>query len=129
MWVLRWAHYVCCSDLWLLFWIHAWSIMHFISSCFVFWANVKGIEDVAFRVNVQPIKFDGYKNFFKFLKKIFLHKKCYLLVSRFVANNRMNLIVLNQNHLHANGHLNLPWFFNLCLIIYFCWQSNWIGSN
>ena len=102
--------------------------MRFISSCFVFWANVKGIEDVAFRVNVQPIKFDGYKNFFKFLIKIFLHKKCYLLVSRFVANNRMNLIVLSQNHLHANGHLNLPWFFIFVWLFIFVGNQMWLGA-
>ena len=65
----------------------------------------------------------------KFLIKYFCTKNVIYLFHFFVANNRMNLIVLSQNHLHANGHLNLPWFFYLCLIVYFCWQSNVVGSN
>ena len=65
---------------------------------------------------------------FKVSDKIFLHKKCYLLVSRFVANNRMNLIVLSQNHLHANGHLNLPWFFIFVWLFIFVGNQMWLGA-
>ena len=102
--------------------------MRFISSCFVFWANVKGIEDVASRVNVQPIKFDGYKKNFKFLIKCFRTKNVIYLFHFFVANNRMNLIVLNKNHLHANGHLNLPWFFIFVWLFIFVGNQMWLGA-
>ena len=102
--------------------------MRFISSCFVFWANVKGIEDVASRVNVQPIKFDGYKKKLKFLIKYFCTKNVVYLFHFFVANNRMNLIVLSQNHLHANGHLNLPWFFIFVWLFIFVGNQMWLGA-
>ena len=65
---------------------------------------------------------------FKVSDKIFLHKKCCLLVSFFVANNRMNLIALNQNHLHANGHLNLPWFFIFVRLFIFVGNQMWLGA-
>ena len=59
---------------------------------------------------------------------MFLHKNVIYLFHFFVANNRMNLIVLNQNLLHANGHLNLPWFFIFVWLFIFVGNQMWLGA-
>ena len=59
---------------------------------------------------------------------MFLHKNVIYLFHVFVANNRMNLIVLNQNLLHANGHLNLPWFFIFVWLFIFVGNQMWLGA-